>query len=70
MDPVLIILIGLAAVLILIIISCIRIVPQAHAYVIERLGAYHQTWATGLHFKLPFVDKISKRFNYGKSRGL
>ena len=61
MDTVYYILIGLAAVLILIIISCIRIVPQAHAYVIERLGAYHQTWATGLHFKLPFVDKISKR---------
>ena len=52
---------GLAIVLILIIISCIRIVPQAHAYVIERLGAYHQTWNTGLHFKLPFVDRIAKR---------
>lgn len=44
-----------------IIISCIRVVPQAHAYVVERLGAYQQTWSVGLHVKAPFIDKISRR---------
>ncbi len=58
MEP---ILITLAVIVILICISCIKIVPQAHAYVIERLGVYCATWKTGLHFKLPFVDKIAKK---------
>jgi len=39
----------------------IRIVPQAHAYVIERLGAYNETWNVGLHFKIPVIDKISRK---------
>jgi len=39
----------------------IKIVPQATVYVIERLGAYYATWETGLHFKIPFFDRISKR---------
>ncbi len=43
-----------------IIVSNIKIVPQAHAYVIERLGAYFCTWGTGLHVKIPFIDRISK----------
>ena len=46
---------------ILILISNIKVVPQAHAYVLERLGAYHVTWDTGLHFKVPFIDKVSRR---------
>lgn len=41
--------------------SCIKIVPQAYAYVVERLGAYQQTWPVGIHFKMPFVDKVAKR---------
>ena len=41
--------------------SCIKIVPQAHAYVVERLGAYQGTWSVGLHFKMPFLDKVAKR---------
>ena len=41
--------------------SCIKIVPQAHALVIERLGAYQGTWGVGLHFKVPFLDRIAKR---------
>jgi Membrane protease subunits, stomatin/prohibitin homologs len=56
-----IILIVLAIIVILIIISNIKVVPQANSYVIERLGAYQSTWSTGLHFKIPFVDKVSKR---------
>ena len=49
----------LALVIILAILN-IRIVPQAQAYVIERLGAYHQTWSVGVNFKIPFIDKIEK----------
>ncbi len=45
------------------IISCVKIVPQAHAYIIERLGVYKQTWGVGLHFKIPFIDIVSKRVN-------
>ena len=44
-----------------VVLSCIKIVPQAHAYVIERLGAYQSTWSVGLHFKVPFVDKVAKK---------
>ena len=44
-----------------IVASCIKIVPQAQAYVVERLGAYQDTWSVGLHFKVPIVDKVSKR---------
>ena len=48
-------------IVLLVIISNIKIVPQAHAYVGERLGAYHATWETGLHVKIPFIDRISKK---------
>jgi regulator of protease activity HflC (stomatin/prohibitin superfamily) len=48
-------------VLLVIIISNVKIVPQAHAYVMERLGAYSTTWETGLHVKIPFIDRISKK---------
>ena len=51
----------IALALIIIIARNIKIVPQAHAFVIERLGAYHQTWSTGLHIKVPFIDRISKK---------
>ena len=51
----------LVLLLIVIIIANIKIVPQAHAYVMERLGAYHVTWETGLHVKTPFLDKIAKK---------
>ena len=51
----------LVLLLIVIIIVNIKIVPQAHAYVMERLGAYHVTWETGLHVKIPFLDKIAKK---------
>ena len=44
-----------------IVASCIKIVPQAQAYVVERLGSYQDTWSVGLHFKVPIVDKVAKR---------
>ncbi len=43
--------------------SCVKIVPQAKAMVLERLGAYRDTWNTGLHFKIPFIERIAKRVN-------
>jgi regulator of protease activity HflC (stomatin/prohibitin superfamily) len=43
--------------------SCIRIVPQAYAFVLERLGAYQATWATGIHFKLPFIERVARKVN-------
>jgi regulator of protease activity HflC (stomatin/prohibitin superfamily) len=47
----------------LIVVSCIKIVPQAHAMVVERLGGYLDTWSVGLHFKVPFIDRIAKKVN-------
>ena len=57
----LVILAILLLIVLIIIVRCIKIVPQAHAFVIERLGAYSATWSTGLHLKVPFIDRISKR---------
>ena len=57
-------LVALLVVLVLIVLilaSCIKIVPQAQAYVVERLGAYQETWSVGLHIKVPFLDKVAKR---------
>lgn len=42
-------------------VSCIKIVPQAQAYVVERMGAFQGTWSVGFHFKAPFIDKVAKR---------
>lgn len=61
MSPIAWVLLILAIILILIIIKNFQIVPQSHAYVIERLGAYKTTWSTGLHLKIPFIERISKR---------
>ena len=47
--------------LVMILLSCIKIVPQANAFVVERLGAYQQTWSVGLHIKVPFIDRVAKR---------
>ena len=53
----------LAIIVIITVISNIHVVPQARAYVIERLGGYYTTWGTGVHFKIPFIDRIAKRIN-------
>ena len=45
------------AIILIIIISCIKVVPQAQVYVIERFGAYRASWQTGLHFLIPFIDR-------------
>ena len=56
--------IGLALlilVVLLVLVSCVKIVPQAQAMVVERLGAYLDTWEVGVHFKTPFIDRVAKR---------
>ena len=57
----LIILVAVVILLVALIATNIRIVPQARAYVIERLGAYNGTWQVGLHFKLPLIDKVARK---------
>jgi regulator of protease activity HflC (stomatin/prohibitin superfamily) len=54
-------LIVLLVVVVVVMISCVNVVPQAHAYVVERLGGYQATWDVGIHFKVPFIDRIAKR---------
>lgn len=56
-----IILLIILVLVIVLIASCIKIVPQAQSLVLERLGAYQATWTVGLHFKVPFVDRIAKK---------
>lgn len=51
----------LVVIAVVLIISCIHIVPQAHAYIIERLGAFHTVWDVGLHFKVPFIDRVARK---------
>ena len=50
-------------IVLLILTSCIKIVPQAQALVVERLGAYLDTWSVGVHFKTPFLDRVAKKVN-------
>ncbi len=59
--PIEAIIIIFAILVLLILASCIRIVPQANAYILERLGGYQATWDVGLHFKLPLIDRVAKR---------
>ena len=53
--------IAIIVIVIWLIAGCIKIVPQAQAFVIERLGGYKETWSVGLHFKMPLIDKVAKR---------
>ena len=55
--------IGLVVLLLLVLASCIKIVPQAQAFILERLGAYQETWSVGIHFKIPFIDRVARRVN-------
>jgi regulator of protease activity HflC (stomatin/prohibitin superfamily) len=60
-NPIIVGLIIILIVLIIIAGSCITVVPQAKAFVIERVGGYLDTWHVGIHFRIPFIDKIAKR---------
>ena len=53
----------LVVIVLLILARCLRIVPQAYVYVVERLGAYHASWTTGLHIAIPIIDRVSKKVN-------
>lgn len=55
------IVIGLIVVILIILITQIKVVPQAQVFVVERIGSYYQTWTTGLHFLVPFIDRVAKR---------
>ena len=55
------ILLALIALVLIVLVVNIRVVPQAHSYVVERIGTYYQTWQTGLHFKIPFIDRVAKK---------
>lgn len=61
MDTVAIILIVFGILVLLILASCVKIVPQAHAYIVERLGGYQATWDVGIHMKVPLIDKVAKK---------
>ena len=58
MNP---IIIAVFVILVIIMLSCIKVVPQAKAFVIERLGGYQATWGVGVHFKVPLIDHVAKR---------
>ena len=58
-----ILMIFLLVIVLFIAASCVKIVPQASAYVVESLGKYKGTWATGLHFKVPFIERVAIRVN-------
>lgn len=59
-EPGTIILVVILLILLVLVLRNIRVVPQAHNYIVERLGTYHATWGTGMHVKVPFVDRVAK----------
>ena len=59
MEYVLIVILVVLA--LIIVASCVKVVPQANAYVVERLGGYQATWGVGIHFKVPIIDRVAKR---------
>ena len=59
-EPRTIILVVILLILLVLVLRNIRVVPQAHNYIVERLGTYHATWGTGMHVKIPFVDRVAK----------
>ncbi|HBZ53695.1 MAG TPA: peptidase, partial [Eubacterium sp.] len=54
------VLIFFAIVIVLLLVSCIKVVPQSRAFVIERIGSYLATWDAGIHWKWPFIDNVAK----------
>lgn len=56
-----VVVIAIIVILLCVLASCIKIVPQAHAYVVERLGGYQATWSVGIHLKVPIIDKVARK---------
>ena len=63
LDAALIVVAFIAIALILLFVSCVKIVPQATTYIVERFGAYRATWDTGIHLKVPVIDKVAKKIS-------
>ena len=61
--PATIAIIVLVIIILVVIVSCINVVQQSKAYVVERLGAFHSVWGVGLHFKLPFIERVVKKIS-------
>lgn len=61
MEPATVVGIILIIIALLVFASCIKVVPQAHAYILERVGGYQATWGVGIHLKLPFFDRVAKK---------
>ena len=59
----LVFLIVIIVIVVWVLASCVRIVPQAYAVILERLGAYQATWSTGIHFKVPFIERVARKVN-------
>ena len=57
------IVVALIVIILIILVSCLKVVPQAQAYIVERLGAYQGTWSVGFHVRMPFLDKVARRVN-------
>ncbi len=57
------IVVALIVIILAILVSCLKVVPQAQAYIVERLGAYQGTWSVGFHVRMPFLDKVARRVN-------
>ena len=57
------VIVAIVVIIVCIALSCIKIVPLANAFILERLGAYQATWSTGLHFKVPFIERVAKKVN-------
>ena len=51
----------LALIIVVVLVSCVKVVQQAQALVVERLGAYQATWGVGIHFKIPILERVARR---------
>ena len=63
MDAVMTIIMIILIIIVILFVSCVKIVPQSYEYVIENLGTYRTTWKAGMHFLVPFFDRVAKRVN-------
>ena len=63
------VIVAIVVIIVCIALSCIKIVPQANAFILERLGAYQATWSTGLRFKVPFIERVAKKVNLKEQIG-
>ncbi|MBO5488595.1 MAG: SPFH/Band 7/PHB domain protein, partial [Eubacterium sp.] len=60
-DLTVVVVVAIVVIVLWLLASCIKIVPQAHAFIVERLGGYQETWNVGIHFKVPIIDKVARK---------